>query len=741
MRWRLAAAALVIVALLSQSCGLSSGAPSGVSSITPTPAAAGATTPGPSPSQTPALATPSAVPSAMAPVAATATATEEPQSTPVPSTIAVKPELEKGKAQSALVSASSGGKIEAKSASGVTYTLDIPQDALLGDEVITLAPVAQVDGLPLSGGLVGAVELLPDGMRLAKAATLTITVPSGVQASGLIGFACGGSGEDLHLYPVTVDGDKISTSLVHFSSYGGGQGTQQDMQAQLARTPATAESRFEQAIAAAVASANQAGEKLSSSQLIENALRTFFDDHVGPDLKAAETDDQSLDAALEEYWSWRSLVELFGMEDDRFQKEFATAAASLKKALQNAFDVASQKCSSDQDWQRGLEMIKVARAAALLEKSPNPGNFKASAIDSLSAITPQLQVCWKFTLNYDSTITWDFSDSRGSMDIIAHVKAAVPLLLKTDLTSFGGRGDLDYVDYRITWGGASSPMNSICKIATTTTNSTLKVAPLIVDMSKFDYKAGAQQITAVLGPGIPTEKSSWKCSTGASGGTIQAALPFPGADWYAGFMKVNQDREVAAVQVVDQKTGTLKNSGIPHGTYYVYNHFKPAGKPMIALATGTGTASADGGKVIETYNISIVHTPDSPNTGGTSGTPTPLATPTGPKTTDTSALPPELAQIPAPPNFAVVAGTSTRVAPGGVFQVASVSWWGKEAIPDIAAFYKQALTADWTSHVTSVTQAGFYLTYVSKSDPNRTLSLSSVSDAGGIKILETVMEQ
>lgn len=75
---------------------------------------------------------------------------------------------------------------------------------------------------------------------------------------------------------------------------------------------------------------------------------------------------------------------------------------------------------------------------------------------------------------------------------------------------------------------------------------------------------------------------------------------------------------------------------------------------MIALATGTGTASADGGKVTETYNISIVHTPDSPNTGGASGTPTPIATPTGPKTTDTSALPPELAQIPAPPSFAVV---------------------------------------------------------------------------------------
>lgn len=76
------------------------------------------------------------------------------------------------------------------------------------------------------------------------------------------------------------------------------------------------------------------------------------------------------------------------------------------------------------------------------------------------------------------------------------------------------------------------------------------MAPLILDMSKLNYKAGSQQITAVLGSGDTTEKWSWKCATGASGGTIQTLMPFPTAGWSMGFRKINQDREVSAVQVV-----------------------------------------------------------------------------------------------------------------------------------------------------------------------------------------------
>jgi hypothetical protein len=667
-----------------------------------------------------------AVPAVSAPTAPTqgAPATSSARAdTPTGSGTTVKPRVDQDKAQSALIAAGSGGKIEIKASGGVTYTLDIPKDALLSDEIITMVPVTQIDGFPLSGGMLGAVELRPEGMRLVKPATLTIQMPVGFKNADLIGFAYKRAGENFHLYPVSAKGSQITTSLAHFSSYGGGQGTQSDSQAQQGRQPTDAESSFENDMGAAMDKARQTDGSPSNPET-EDALRRFFNDQVGPDLKGAESNDQTLDAAIGEYLNWARQAALLGM-DDRFQAEFAAASRSMEKGLKNAIDKASQRCVQDIDWEQGLKMISRARTAQLLN---GLNGFSGAGMD-LQDIRPKLDQCWRFRLDYESIVKWQLDDN---MDITAHVKSQVTLNMREDMTAFDGEAPLEYVEHEVNWRGESALMNAFCDITTDTTDTTLSVSPMILSMNLST--SGPPQIRGLLDPGDTTEKWSWVCDTGA--GTIRTTMPIPTVGWSLGFKTVNKKRELNETTV----------NGVPDGKpKYLFHDFKPVGKPVIARETGTGTEAVDVGKVTEEYTIDIVHMPK----GGANDTPSsssqtssaPARKPVGPKTTDASALPAELAPVPAPPDFAVVDQSTTRTAPGGSFQFAQASWWGTGSISQAAGFYRDALSADWNPGDEMVAQSSFSMTFVSKTDSNRTLSIDGKTDSGGTRILETLQQE
>lgn len=70
-----------------------------------------------------------------------------------------------------------GGDISVTGKNGVTYTLSVPPGALPSAQWITLTPVANIDGLPFSGGFVGAVHIDPRGIEFSVPALLAIDVP------------------------------------------------------------------------------------------------------------------------------------------------------------------------------------------------------------------------------------------------------------------------------------------------------------------------------------------------------------------------------------------------------------------------------------------------------------------------------------------------------------------------------------------------------------------------------------
>jgi hypothetical protein len=70
-----------------------------------------------------------------------------------------------------------GGSLEATGANGVKYTLTVPPGAVEFTIPFGLTPVQSIDGLPLSGGLIGAVRVEPEGIEFDPPLLLDITPP------------------------------------------------------------------------------------------------------------------------------------------------------------------------------------------------------------------------------------------------------------------------------------------------------------------------------------------------------------------------------------------------------------------------------------------------------------------------------------------------------------------------------------------------------------------------------------
>ena len=162
-----------------------------------------------------------------------------------------------------------GGEISVTGSSGAVYTLTIPKDALQFDVPITLKSISAITGLPLSGGMLGAVFIEPAALVFDIPASLKMTTPESkpaVSAPLLMAFSFQDEGADFHLYPF--DGSAQQSSLgghlarlrdantppnlaaiLYGGGYGTGKGTNSDVSALNGHQPSNPQMQTEQAAA------------------------------------------------------------------------------------------------------------------------------------------------------------------------------------------------------------------------------------------------------------------------------------------------------------------------------------------------------------------------------------------------------------------------------------------------------------------------------------------------------------
>jgi hypothetical protein len=401
---------------------------------------------------------------------------------------------------------SAGGTVIAEGSDGTKYTLVIPENALLSDQEVRMTPVASIDGLPLSGGLVAAIELRPEGLLLFEPATLTIELPDDVSADSFLGFSFLHSGEELFLYPTEVTSNTIHVQVMHFSGYGGGSGSSQDSLNMDKYPPSSAQNQAQQAAASAT---SKAGGQIPYDEF-EDILRDWYTSSVKPNLKAATTDDSAMEASITEFLRWAVQVARCGLTD-KFTVELDNGKIDVSKAIKNAVQKVSQRCSSQSNPAEARRLMRLARMSLLLGEEWAPG----SAQQAEKALI-EVARCGRFELKFDSIIE---SEAGCQANFISHVRATVQLKVAEGVEAFlanqyKGEGDLEYVDFSPPSGCPEEEGTIMCPAQSTgKQGSTFQVVGATLFNLNFSEEADSQppSISVTYSPGNPTETMIVKC--------------------------------------------------------------------------------------------------------------------------------------------------------------------------------------------------------------------------------------
>lgn len=380
-----------------------------------------------------------------------------------------------------------GGTLQATGADGTQYELTLPADALLGQQEITMTPISSIADLPLSQGLMGAVELEPHGLQLAKPATLTIdppgTDPPVAQQSAFM--AQEETGEDFHLHPVGSQ-QKATINLMHFSTVGVGLGTSADRAAVDARPGSRPLAQLEQALAD-LTRQDRADDDTDLTPLVA-PMMAYYDEVVRPRLQAAETSERLAPAALAQALSWARNAELLGMSGPDYDARQADMMARIKTILLNAIEETYARCVTENSLAAGARLLGWSRQAAIMGIE-NDGFEK-------------WMKCARYEVEFDSTVTSEggFTGSTQSQSHNGSLRVVAGELIIDFATIATGAipsGPLTYQGASWTHTTTYAPSGDCTPVTTTsligTTPGTLR-ASIEFDINLFEPPPGEDDV-------------------------------------------------------------------------------------------------------------------------------------------------------------------------------------------------------------------------------------------------------
>jgi hypothetical protein len=244
-----------------------------------------------------------------------------------------------------------GGTVTATGANGVRYTLTVPPNALRRDTEITLVPVTSIQDVGFSGGLAGAVHMLPEGLQFSAPAELTMELPAGTDAKTLKAFGYVGDGQEPHLQPATPAGTILTIPVMHFSGVGAGAGTQQ-------LPPGSSNTTFSNQVSLLVQLSFIAPEAPPAASVYVDELRAWYTSSIKPGLEAVplQADDDQVYSSLRWYQVWRHYANGTGLPAEvgsevvaALAPERAEAADIAAESLRQIIAAYNQICTDQTD--------------------------------------------------------------------------------------------------------------------------------------------------------------------------------------------------------------------------------------------------------------------------------------------------------------------------------------------------------------------------------------------------------
>lgn len=481
-----------------------------------------------------------------------------------------------------------GGSVSATLANGLVYTLDIPEGALLSDQEVSMTPIRSIDGLPFSGGLIGGVQLEPDGTLLMAPATLTIQIPNGYDKRYLVGFGYHGVGTGLHLASASGDGSTITLPIMSFSGHGAASGTDQEVNNQAGRSTGSAADDYQQQAADVVNGARARGELNDAEmQKLLSIYKDYYDKAVKPALQAATSDDNKIDAAIGMFLTWARQAQLLGLFEDmesRFNEGFALAI----KGLKNAFDKAAQRCLSDQNINESTNMIKRLRELDLLGANDSSYTIEGKRKD--------FEKCLRYKVNLESIIT---ATPSTNQQVVSHVAGTVILKLDWEksmfLNVYKGNGDLKFKEYTSEWVGGSAGMNAVCMFTNLTTkDGKLRMAGRLGWSNLNSSEPKFNILLGVKPSGLEQGFPNLVCDTGMN--MIQTNVNFNQSMWSGSFDRLHTDIKGNIAEMDENEM-------------YFFSNFGSGGGKLIGRLTQSKTLTLPEGTIAEDLTIDIFEAP------------------------------------------------------------------------------------------------------------------------------------
>lgn len=368
-----------------------------------------------------------------------ASPTVEPEPIVDPITVTVK--VDQARAITDTVTAL-GGVVSATAADGTKYTLTVPAGALKRDKKVTVTPVTEIGGLPLSGGLLAAAQLGPEGLVLLEPATLTIDLPKPLSAEGElvpVAFGYHGQGAEFYLTPSSIEGTRITFIIQHFSGNGGALATKQDVARQLSKhAPTRVADRLLQ---------DRAGRGKDSLAVAEEIveLRATYDKEIEPAIKSQmEGRDptgwvRAYDA-LVAYQEWLNQV-LDAHLEGKFKYEIESGWKLLVEVLESRIKELSDRCVRQDDIQAMQPLLQLHdRTMYMMQKLAK----RLENIGGLNLPPPDYAALDKLTeeclRHYGGELIYKLHTSNEAVNADANGTTKIKLTFEED-GSFAGEGE------------------------------------------------------------------------------------------------------------------------------------------------------------------------------------------------------------------------------------------------------------------------------------------------------------
>ncbi len=496
----------------------------------------------------------------------------------------VQPELEEANQVVQTIGAD-GGALTATGFDGVVYTLTIPTGALRKDIEVRLTPIRSLKGIELSGGLIGAVDIQPEGQMLLEPATLVIKSSAPFDPGRFVSFNYQGKAQTLGLYPMETKGSELTAQLIHFSGYGAGMANALEYQKLIDSTqtadqpPSNASSEsglptdkndpansmsgsaqsYVNEISQAMTDAVRSGQKPESANAkVQDALRRWFDQILRPRMMKVQDDEHEFYGAMFDFFAWGAFTMTLGRDNASSVADLLKEGGQLLgQASIQAADRTLAKCSGENVLDQAGVILGWSERMSLVEEFVKtvgvfPDKSSYSAGDRRAVETKAGQ-CVNLTLSMDSTAEWQIGDDSGGYKLQSNASAEVALgqwqYFSNDAEFLGAEASASSYSISQTEGefyGSSAEMNQLC---TWVIPSGGTAAMRVSDVSFNVIKGGMLEMPERLElnevriiPGIPTPADSLKLDCESSyGDWTTATFPPIITVWYNGFAATNKD--------------------------------------------------------------------------------------------------------------------------------------------------------------------------------------------------------